>query len=230
MSEIKLTEFVPGKGSRIQLTDGGRRQSTVWRIFSARHAADLYITPLMVGGAVKVSLHQSGSWNVGLTAEHAAQSGIQAHTRHWEVWKRGGGEDVGPGLTRAWYLMIPDEELRVGVPDPKAYPIPAVGPGHAASIEVLIALNDGPTLVFEETAIIGLWRLAGRAESCLVISRRIPWSPDLQAWAKELRVQLVAQAEAAGVAPSADHRYYVHGHNADGVRFGLELSATIPPN
>lgn len=218
---MAIPEYAPGKSRRIQLVGSGDRHSTVWGIFSARHTADLYVCPRMHGGAIKVSLHQSGSWQVGLTAEHAARQN-HVSSRHWDIWNR--SEEMAPGLVRAWYLLIPDEELRTVMSDVKVDQLPPVGADHAASIELLMVSDEGPQLDFDDTHLIGRWRLGGRAESCLVIARRIAWTDDLKAWANEARTQAITAATVAGIAPNTDHRYYIHGHDAQGVRFGLELA------
>ena len=177
----------------------------------------------MLGGAVKVSLHQSGSWQVGLTTESPADL-RSGGSRHWDIWKRGG--ELAPGTVRAWYLLIPDEELRVADHDSKAHKLPPVGPQHAASIEFLMMCNEGPTVNFDNAHVVGRWCLGGRNESCLVVARRIPWTAEQQTWANSAREQAVAKAEAAGIQRLKEHRYYFHGHDAHGVRFGLELAAT----
>lgn len=218
---MTLTEYRPGKGRRIQLTGEPDRCSTVWRIASARHTADVYISPLMHGGKVRVSLHQSGSWQVGLTKEHATHLSSQ-ESRHWDIWQRGG--ELAPGTVRAWYLLIPDQELRVGIHDPKALKLPPVGPEHAASIEVLIMSNEGQNINIDDAHVVGRWCLEGRAESCLVMARRIPWTSKLRDWANAARQQALAQVEAAGLPNKKELRYYFHGYDSQGVRFGLELA------
>lgn len=182
----------------------------------------MYICPRMLGGAVKVSLHESGSWQVGLTKENSADVPSGA-SRHWDIWK--GGAELAPGVVRAWYLLIPDQELRFAPPDSKAYKLPPVGPNHAASIEFLMIMNDGPTTNFDDAYPVGRWRLEGRNESCLVLARRVPWTPEQQTWAEAARHQAIAKADAAGIPQKQDHRYYFHGHDVQGVRFGLELAA-----
>jgi hypothetical protein len=211
---MSLIEYAPKKSRRIQLTGGSKRCSTVWTIVSAKHSADLYICPHMLGGAVKASLHESGSWQAGLTS---------GESRHWDIWER--GEELAPGMVRAWYLLIPDQELRVADHDSKAYKLPPVGPEHAASIEFLMMSNGGPTVSFDDAHVVGRWRLAGRNESCLVVARRIPWTSQQRTWANLAREQAIAQAEAAGIQKTKEHRYYFHGHDAQGVRFGVELAA-----
>ena len=220
---MAITTLSPGVSKRIQLSDGATRRSTVYVIFSAKCAADIYVVPRMLGGAVKVSLHQSGSWQVGETNESFARS-ISGGSRHWEIWRR--GTDIGPGVTRAWYLTIPDTELRAGVADPKAYQLPPVGAGHAASLEILLLSATGPDPVFDDAHIVAKLELKGRAESCLVLARRIPWSTEQQIWASTLRKAAFDQAAAAGIPTRSDHRYFFHGHDAQGVRFGLELAPT----
>ena len=86
--------------------------------------------------------------------------------------------------------------------------------------------DDGPTINFDDAHVVGRWRLAGRPESCLVVARRIPWTAEQQTWANSARNLAVAEAEAAGIQKLKEHRYYFHGHDAQGVRFGLELAAT----
>ena len=220
---MSLPEYAPGKSCRIQLTGSGDRCSTVWAVVSAKRAADIYISPRMLGGAVKVSLHESGSWQAGLAKESSANL-RSAGSRHWDIWKR--GEELAPGNVRAWYLLIPDQELRAGACDNKAHKVPPVGAEHVASIEFLMMSNEGPTVEIDDAHVIGRWRLEGRNESCLVVARRIPWTAELQSWADAARHQAVAQAEADGVPKSREHRYYFHGCDAQGVRFGLELAAT----
>jgi hypothetical protein len=182
----------------------------------------MYICPRMLGGAVKVSLHESGSWQVGLTKENSAEVPSGA-SRHWDIWK--GGSELAPGVVRAWYLLIPDQELRIAPPDSKAYKLPPVGPNHAASIEFLMMVNDGLTTNFDDAHPVGRWPLEGRNESCLVLARRVPWTAEQQTWAEAARYQAIAKADAAGIPQKQDHRYYFHGHDGQGVRFGLELAA-----
>ena len=220
-SVMPLSEYLPGKNRRIQLTGSSGRCSTVWTVFSAKRSADVYVCPRMSGGAVKVSLHASGSWQVGLTAE-PAKGRTPTQSRHWEIWQRGDG--IGPGVTRAWYLLIPDRELRVGATDPKAFKLPAVGQGYAASVELLLTRNDGPTVTIDDAHVVGRWRLEKHDESCLVVARRVPWTSELQSWADSARTQVAAQSAAAGVPKSQEHRYFSHGHDAQGVRFGIELA------
>ena len=96
------------------------------------------------------------------------------------------------------------------------------------SLELLMmATNEAAaTVALEDAHLVGRWPMLGRDESCLVLARRIPWTPEQQAWIEEARVRVVAQATAAGVPKSEEHRYFLHGHDLQGVRFGGELAAS----
>jgi hypothetical protein len=192
-------------------------------LFTAKKTPDVYITPMMMGGDVKISLHKSGSWQAGLTSEGFAKL-PRTSSRHWDIWPREEKADVGPGITRAWYLVLPDQELRPGREAPEAYKLPPVGPGHAASVEVLLVANEGTEIVIDDAHIVGRWPLAGRDESCLLAVRRIPWTEERQARAIARKEEFAAQMKAAGVTESDDYAYLIHGHNAEGVRFALELT------
>src|ERR1044071_3630477 len=125
---MSIAEYAPRKSCRLQLTDGANRCSTVWVVVSAKRAADIYITPRMLGGAVKISLHQSGCWHAGLI--HASSTHLWSNgSPRWEKWQR--GPELAPGIVRCWYLLIPDQELRSSPADGKAHHVPPVGNGHA---------------------------------------------------------------------------------------------------
>jgi len=175
----------------------------------------------MMGGALKISLHQSGSWHAGFTAEAKTKTPAIG-SRHWEIWKR--GAELSEGVTRAWYLLVPDSELRTVDVDPKAREIPAVGPNHALSLEVLLVQNVGSAMNFDDAHLVARLRLQGRDESCLILARRVPWGPEQCAWADAARIRSAAVSMLNHVRLLPEHRYFVHGHDQQGVRFGLELA------
>lgn len=224
----QLLECKPGKSIRLQMIGNGERLSTVYSFVTAKKTPDLYITPMMLGGRVKVSLHEMGSWQVGLTSEGQARVGKPGVSRHWDIWPRTTAADLSPAVTRAWYLMLPDEQLRAGRGrDPKAIEIPDVGPDHAASVEVLMVAPEGPEIVVDSVCWLARLLLAGRDESALIGARRIPWPPAWRARALARRHEIAAQGAAIGKPPRDDHAYLVHGHNEQGVRFAVELASAV---
>lgn len=219
-----ITELDPGGSLRVQLAGLDGRVSTVLTAFSAKRSPDMYIAPRVLGGDVKISLHASGSYQVGLTREAASRRGTD--NRHWEIWdNRDQRRDLAPGVERAWYMLLPDEELRSGSQDPNAYLLPPVGHGHAASVEFLLVSDVGPELAFDEAHIVARFRLASAERSCLVVARRIAWVAQMQALARASRYQAEAHAQEARIALNAEHRFFIHGNDEHGVRFGLELAA-----
>jgi hypothetical protein len=221
---LAFPERQSGRAFRFQLVGSDHRCSTVYSIFVAKKTPDVYITPMMMGGEMKISLHKSGSWQAGLTTEVFAKLPL-TESRHWDIWPRDERADVAPGVTLAWYLRIAEQELRGGRDDPNAFKVPAVGGGHAAVIRVLMVSDNGPPLLLEPGHPIGKWRLSGLAESCLLHAQRIPWSFAQQERANATRKRLAAIARAGGVERSPDHAYFVHGQTDLGIRFGIELAA-----
>lgn len=81
---MPIRDYPAGEGCRIQISDAVGRVSTVWRVFSGKKAPDFFVVPMMLGGALKVSLHASGSWQVGFTKEYQNKVGAM-DLRHWEI-------------------------------------------------------------------------------------------------------------------------------------------------
>lgn len=212
----------PGAKLRVQLVDGNRASSS-YTILSSKTGADVYIVPKSMGGAVKVSLHASGSWQVGITKEHAAKH-APAGRRHWDIWK--GAGDLGPGLRRAWYLLLPDNELRRVWINSRAKPLPPVGSDHAVSLEVLLADDVGPGFDLGHACPVARLELPGVSYSAVVVARRIPWPAERRAWAKTFLDAALAAAQEQGYSnPEPFHRLFLHGQDEQGVRFGLEMAA-----
>ncbi|MEI9948272.1 MAG: hypothetical protein WDO74_04660 [Pseudomonadota bacterium] len=217
-----LREYKLGKSFQFQLSSGDGRYSTTYSVVTRKSTDDVYIIPMMMGGEMKVSLHKTGSWQAGLTEEGHAKFG-KTGSRHWEIFKR--PDEFGVGATRAWYLVIPHEELRVDSNE-MAFKIPPVGPGYAASIEFVFLTEQGPPIDFGEVAWIGQWRLKVSGERLVLFSRKIPWSAEERARAILAKAEAVSMAVRNGVTPTAEHAYFFHGQNDLGVRFGMELAAS----
>jgi hypothetical protein len=217
-----IKEIELGKKFKFQLAGSDGRYSTPYSVVTRKSTDDVYIVPTMMGGDMKVSLHKSGSWQAGLTVEGHAKLPL-TESRHWEIFPR--SPEFGPGATRAWYLLLPDEELRAEAND-RAYKIPTVGPGCAASVEFIFLTPQGPSVDLGEVAYVRQWRLKVSGERLLIVSRKIPWSAAERARAVLAKAEAVKMAQAGGVQPSTDHAYFFHGHNDQGVRFGMELGAS----
>jgi hypothetical protein len=61
----------PGGTIRFNASDGTRRSAN-WRVWTSSNADDVYAAARLTAGEIKVSLHQSGSWQHGFTADGKA--------------------------------------------------------------------------------------------------------------------------------------------------------------
>lgn len=208
---------------RVRLASDDGRFSTTYSFFTGKKSADLYVTPMLLGGDVKISLHASGSDQVGFTGEASKDLWVHEDTRHWEIWKR--PQPMHRDVVRAWYLLLPDCELRAMPPDPKAVAIPPVGIGYASCLEVLLLDNEGPTVRFESSVIVARMLLADSSQSALLVSRRVPWGPEQLAMADQWRATAHARAMEQGATTFDEHRrFFLHGNHETGTRFGIELA------
>ena len=217
-----LREYKLGKNFKFQLASADGRHSTTYSVMTRKSTDDVYVTPMMMGGETKISLHNSGSWQAGLTVEGHARLPSSA-SRHWEIWKR--PNELLPGVTRAWYLLLPGQELRVSSNN-TTYKLPPVGSGYAASVEFLFMTEHGPTVDFGEVAMVGQWRLNVSGERLVIVARKVPWEENQRARAKAVMEQVRAMGNAQGVAVTSEHTCFVHGHDDQGVRFGIELAVS----
>lgn len=229
-------EYRPGKSARIQLLGAGGRCSNVVSVVSAK-AGDVYVTPRIVGDAIKVSLHRTGWRNVGFKSDYRGRFMPPAKHRHWDSWK--GDREIAPGVRLAWYLLVPDEGLNDGHRDDRAHKLPPVGEGYALSLNFYmvadaqpIALEDSQTTGTDYLHVVGRWPLGPLKETCLVVARRIPWTVERRAHADQARISASADLIAAGIRRTRQHWFYLHGRDDEGVGYGLEVPAlgSTPPD
>jgi hypothetical protein len=81
-----------------------------WTVWTSPNTLDAYITVRPMRGGWKISLHKSGSWQSGFTAERFATTAPDVPSRHWDIWER--PDEFAPGMRRGVHLMFPDTELR----------------------------------------------------------------------------------------------------------------------
>ena len=106
-----------GKGNghntiRFQVTAADGRCSDVWRAWSNKN--NVYLAPRLKGGEFKISLHESGKWRLGFTAQYAELMrlrGTWSADRKVEALDR--PREHATGFTRAVWMYFPDSELRM---------------------------------------------------------------------------------------------------------------------
>jgi hypothetical protein len=89
-------------------------QSAVFRIWSPRGKSDVYASVRDIAGKIKISLHETGECNAGLTTEFAKQENAAVDamggSRHQSRWTR--LKYVGSGMVVPLQFAIPASELR----------------------------------------------------------------------------------------------------------------------
>src|SRR5713226_7077109 len=127
----------PDSTVRFNVTDGSCR-SAEWRVWTAKNADDVYAAARLTAGEIKISLHQSGSWQHGFTADGKAKDSLSpGQSRHFTIWQR--PTEITPGWTRAVQIIIPDAALQAR-PSPGAPNKPVTD---------LLATHDGDTTIAE---------------------------------------------------------------------------------
>ena len=103
MPKKKATRFVVGSPQGLT--------SSVWRVWT--HKNDVYFQAESLGGALKVSLHESGRWQMSFTTEFVkkmqAKGQWPAISRHMSRWLR--PTEIS-SVTLAFRIIIPTSELR----------------------------------------------------------------------------------------------------------------------
>jgi hypothetical protein len=84
--------------------------SHLWTCFTekGRAKSDVYIVPSTLGNIFKISLHESGSWQLGFTREYAetlSELRTRTGSRHWEIWER--PDQLSRAVTRAFAVVLP---------------------------------------------------------------------------------------------------------------------------
>jgi hypothetical protein len=94
--------------------DGPR--AGVWRLWAERN--DVYIAARILGGAYKISLHESGDWREAFDSNYVRRHPEllpPGRDRTLERWPR--PPELRPGLTRAFRILVPRSEV-VGAASP----------------------------------------------------------------------------------------------------------------
>jgi hypothetical protein len=95
---------------RFGVRDGHGRRSSSWKLW--HHRSDIYISARPLRGTLKLSLHESGSWQVSFTSEFVrkAPKHFETMPRHIAIWQK--PREAEPGVIVACRIHIPIAELR----------------------------------------------------------------------------------------------------------------------
>lgn len=92
-------------------------RSSVWQVIV--HKSEVYFQVVPLGGVLKVSLHESGQYQLSFDANYIQRKKAEGKwpsilPRHMYRWPR--PTEIGPGITLAFRIFIPTSELRLMKP------------------------------------------------------------------------------------------------------------------
>lgn len=121
------------------------RRSGIWKCWAnlGNGKNDVYVTNRATGKALKVSLHETGSWRIAflsgfLREEIQADSRLRSN-RLVDIWPR--PEEISAGCTLALRIVIPEDAVTVPISDkdPRSTVwIPAPASGKALEVVLLL--------------------------------------------------------------------------------------------
>ncbi|MDY0088496.1 MAG: hypothetical protein RBS78_08120 [Coriobacteriia bacterium] len=127
--------------------DGNRAAS--WRVWSpsGRGKSDVYLACRSLGGALKTSLHESGSWHVGFIRDYVEANLDEADPKYADPylqrWPR--PAEIAPGVTLAYRILVMSSAVTGSGSNVGNTPmswIPAPPAGMAVEITVLLTTAE----------------------------------------------------------------------------------------
>jgi len=207
LDQSRPAEQPAGGGVRFAVTGSDGRRSADWRVSTSRNHDDVYLAARLAARWIKVSLHESGSWQHGfINADLAQQYGPPESSRHFAIWDR--PAELVPGWTRAAQVVVPASELQTraksGTQSRPVTQIPISDPPAAAVIEIWLEAPDSPGLSIQARP-IGQLRQAGGGnvwvtarELLLPWDRRREFADYVAAARAATEAELQARGEHAG--------------------------------
>ena len=212
-------------------------RSCVWRIWTGKGTSDVYISARVLGGVVKVSLHESGDWRFALTREYAEAQGRD--NRLIAQWDR--PPPLHQGVTSAFDIIVPSAELAL-----PRQPLPEERTKHTKNVTwirpapegfakhfIVMYTEPGEPVPETEAEILASFVLPdGRTVIVAVFDRAV--SMEEQQQLDAIRSAMAegmhhASAEVQAAYENAiEPRGYLYGHNANGTRFFIDISGSLP--
>ena len=204
--------------------------SNAWRMWTSKHG-DIYIACRDNFKEVKISLHTSGRWRMGFTAEAISKNPqlLPPDTnRAWDVWDEPPASL--PDSVVAFKLIFPTAELGVRPEQrpaklwKKVLHIESAPPGKVTIITLFVT-NGAPALKHESEPSFCLASLdIGKDRYAQLVAHDDP-SYGLKDFVENGVAKARKQAELAGVIIPKEGYFYLFGQRDNGCRFIIGAKA-----
>lgn len=208
---------------RIAVGSPTGRRSTTWKFFVKKN--DVYIVSGMFENNCKISLHESGDCQFsGNGTWVTAEPGRRNADRHFIKWHL--PRPTGNASTHILRVCMSGEDLvafTAGEDPNSIHWLPSPAPGNAVSIDCYMTkpseLDPTTGVSLPSTRLFALqladlrWFVALHGQM-----------PSDEVYLQKIRLQILAEAEARGVAMAPTYRTCATGHLDEGARTFIELS------
>jgi hypothetical protein len=135
---------MPETSLRFAVRNSAGDRAATWKMWNrkGRGKNDVYLACRSLGGSMKASLHDSGSWHVGFLRDFVESEIPDDDPKHEDPyidrWPR--PKDIAPGVTLAYRIVVPT--VAVNIPITEQLPasiewIPAAPEGRAVEIDIV---------------------------------------------------------------------------------------------
>lgn len=140
------------------------RRSTTWRVFDGAGKSDIYLQSRPLGQLAKVSLHESGRWRTAFVSPDVAGRYLpEGADRAFDQFSPP-LEEVAPGWTEAYTVLLPDSELQPYGAEKSKGPVVELdspGPGRAVMVTLLLGQPGAePLALTPDQQLVGAFELA----------------------------------------------------------------------
>ena len=166
---------------RFGITDNNGQRASTWKICTPNSKSDIYLSCRELGGTLKASLHQSGSWHFGYTGSlenYFETEETFKKSRHIEIWPR--PEPIAAGVTLAFRIVTPFNSVKTiiepGIKD--IIWVPNCSPTFATEIDIIITSFEQPQDSWPGknkmgTRLVGSYKM-NNSETVWVVSWEVP--------------------------------------------------------
>lgn len=141
---------MPKRSIRFGITDGQGYRAATWNLWTQIGAgkSDIYLTCRALGGTLKTSLHESGSWHVAYTQKAFEEDvqGVIANQTDRYIGKWPKPKPLAAGITLAFRIVTPHSAVTSPITesDRNVIWIPNAPTPKATEIDIIMTLPTTP--------------------------------------------------------------------------------------